>query len=1070
MAAMAPALTDAPAEAHHIRFKLAAPSSSLSPGSSENHPNSSNLLLHSSGPARRKASDERTLQEQQSQQQVDNPAQTPNLGKLQPLVASYLCSDVTPVPSSKESIALQEILIKQSVLKSHGILPNSLLNGGGDFLLRKKQTFELSGGQLKSLMSANTNGGSQPMAPVNGLAKKLATSGCMVAVNGGKPSASATSDPQNLLLDSDNTPTIRTLRHHQAHSSRVSLTTDGNSPDPPPAQPPSPPAFGLGGPNEHMNAEEDSSRGSSACTQQADGERPGGSQQSSPVLLQAPPTSSVSQPPTYSLDILDSQIRERSLLTSSRQAQIESRLRRLRKRLQVVQAKQVERHVQQQLGGFLGSALSRLVGPGRRQEVSPSTASWRTGRQTAVGRDSLGRFLKAGAMPTELERLCLSGSANLRATESAFDSDVTESSSGGDSDLEEEEVARVDVEQRHVKIWKRAESRYMVERAAIISHWNWLQAHISDLEYRIRQQTDIYRQIRTGKGSVELDGGSIGGPELKTEPSISQDGSSEQPVTAPTSSSDPSPWRGQNGRPVNGVLNRMMESTETKLQQPAAAPDSSCVAARTRPLVGCRRRRLLQPSTVPHLHGKTQRIGCVPSCCRLNPSCVMCGGRSSSIEDPQYDLPTMERLSRLDPGVHPILSFSDDVCVGLRLQQVLKSQWQSKALDRSKPLKKLSLKHKLSSSREKHKFTSSLMAVRLGHFKRRSEKGRPGETSLGPARLESQALCKTERLQPGPYDKSYSRKRPRERSLDRTDPSPKLYLDSGSPCSVLANMHSSLHSSLTRQLSTSSDNSTPLGSQSVHNTPQPIKRRRGESSFDINNIVIPMSVAATTRVEKLQYKEILTPSWREVDILAQPMAEEENETELEDLTDAAFSQLHQPCEDQERSRWTWMALAPAKRRGSRSYKSIDGRTTPLLCGTNPPTPQPASPDPGHCPLLHEYSYLPSPMSPGSPDATSNPHTPCSRDSHRLMSNEDTRCSTPDFPFEERTVAPFERRNFPMSEDPEMQPEVESDSSAVVSRMRSISGCRATGYGRLDSDDMDMPCEEDDLKHKAPTHR
>lgn len=40
---------------------------------------------------------------------------------------------------------------------------------------------------------------------------------------------------------------------------------------------------------------------------------------------------------------------------------------------------------------------------------------------------------------------------------------------------------------------------------------------------------------------------------------------------------------------------------------------------------------------------------------------------------------------------------------------------------------------------------------------------------------------------------------------------------------------------------------------------QPIRRRRGESSFDINNIVIPMSVAATTRVEKLQYKEILTP-------------------------------------------------------------------------------------------------------------------------------------------------------------------------------------------------------------------
>lgn len=158
---------------------------------------------------------------------------------------------------------------------------------------------------------------------------------------------------------------------------------------------------------------------------------------------------------------------------------------------------------------------------------------------------------------------------------------------------------------------------------------------------------------------------------------------------------------------------------------------------------------------------------------------------------------------------------------------------------------------------------------------------------------------------------------------------------------------------------------------------------------------------------------------------------------MEDLTDAAFTLLHQAYEDQERSRWTWMALAPAKRRGSRSlpplythtvtywslivdcrcelwtvsslrsYKSVDGRTTPLLCGTNPPTPQPASPDPGHCPMLHDYSHVPSPMSPASPDTTSNPHTPCSRDSHRLLSSEDTRCSTPDFTFEERvrTVTP-----------------------------------------------------------------
>lgn len=45
---------------------------------------------------------------------------------------------------------------------------------------------------------------------------------------------------------------------------------------------------------------------------------------------------------------------------------------------------------------------------------------------------------------------------------------------------------------------------------------------------------------------------------------------------------------------------------------------------------------------------------------------------------------------------------------------------------------------------------------------------------LNTARLEGQAVCKTERLQTlstplGPFDKNYSRKRLREHSLDRTD-------------------------------------------------------------------------------------------------------------------------------------------------------------------------------------------------------------------------------------------------------------------------------------------------------------
>lgn len=47
----------------------------------------------------------------------------------------------------------------------------------------------------------------------------------------------------------------------------------------------------------------------------------------------------------------------------------------------------------------------------------------------------------------------------------------------------------------------------------------------------------------------------------------------------------------------------MAEAADTK-HQPPAAGDSTCVAARTRPLVSCRRRRLIQPNTVPNLNGK----------------------------------------------------------------------------------------------------------------------------------------------------------------------------------------------------------------------------------------------------------------------------------------------------------------------------------------------------------------------------------------------------------------------------------------------------------------------------------
>ncbi|KAL4657827.1 KAT8 regulatory NSL complex subunit 1-like isoform X2 [Arapaima gigas] len=1046
MAAMAPALTDAPADAHHMRFKLAPPTSTLSPGSVENNSNASNILVTSNGPTKRRpglATGEehprdrcaggRTKEEAVHAEAVGAP-----LGKLQPLVASYLCSDVTPVASHKDSRKLQGVLLKQKVLKN---LPASYFNSS-DYLPLKHQTLELSGEQLKSIVSGATQATAPqaPQAPVNGLAKKVAKPvpewDPVPLVNGGGSPVSS---------DCPQPPAPETVAATRKRDSAVCVLLKG------------------GAEQEQQTAELPQSSG--IGSEQTD--QPAQATDSTPkspteTSSRCPPLSGVDEGgpvggdqgtptpfPSGSFGDLDAELRERTLLSQSRQGEIEGRLRRLRKRLQVVQAKQVERHVRQQLGGFLQTAFSKLPSPDGLWVHGQGAPS----RQTTD--DGLSLFLRSGSVSTQLERLSLSGTAYLRTAESAFDSDATESSSGGETDVEEDELATADAEQRHVSLWRRAEGRYAMERASIISHWNWLQAQVSDLEYRIRQHTDIYRQIRTSKASTQglvtlgdaasCEESAEDGTADKGEPhacQVTQDASLD--VADSTDSDHSLLWKGcVSGRPVNGMVNSVhpglpdcaspeSSDAEELLGKRQRLPlssghDGTCVAARTRPVTSWKKRRLVRPGTTLALsHKRPGRPGCG---CPINVQCVTCVSCLNPSAEFQYERPPLERLSQFDPCVHPILSFTDDVSMNLHLQRVMKSHWQNRPLEKTKTLKKLSLKHKMLASdrlldassvscSSKDKKMPSLLnaAVRFSHHKIRQEKfhRQNMDGSLRTPKQES-GRHRSRAFPYGVFDRSHVRKRSREHSLERLETTPKLFVESGSPCSSTASTHTSSPSPLMRQCSASLENSpaASLSSQSATTTP-PIRRRRGESSFDINNIVIPMSVAATTRVEKLQYKEILTPSWREVDVCAQPVTEENDGTEIEDLSDSAFAQLHLPYEEQERSRWTWAASSVAKRRGSRSYKSLDGRTTPLLGGTNPSTPQPSSPETTHFHALQDYGPAASPCSPASPDTMLNPQ--------RLLPSEDTRCSTPDFTFEELLVQPWERRTFPLERDPAVQPE------------------------------------------------
>ncbi|XP_055243784.1 KAT8 regulatory NSL complex subunit 1 isoform X7 [Gorilla gorilla gorilla] len=965
MAAMAPALTDAAAEAHHIRFKLAPPSSTLSPGSAENNGNA-NILIAANG-TKRKA----IAAEDPSLDFRNNPTKE-DLGKLQPLVASYLCSDVTSVPS-KESLKLQGVFSKQTVLKSHPLLSQSYELRAE--LLGRQPVLEFS---LENLRTMNTSGQTAlPQAPVNGLAKKLTKSSThsdhdnSTSLNGGKRALTSSALHGGEMGGSESGDlkggmTNCTLPHRSLDVEHTTLYSNNSTAN-----------------KSSVNSmEQPALQGSSRLSPGTDSSSNLGG-----VKLEGKksPLSSIL------FSALDSDTRITALLR--RQADIESRARRLQKRLQVVQAKQVERHIQHQLGGFLEKTLSKLP---NLESLRPRSQLMLTRKAEAALRkaasetttsEGLSNFLKSNSISEELERFTASGIANLRCSEQAFDSDVTDSSSGGESDIEEEELTRADPEQRHVPLRRRSEWKWAADRAAIVSRWNWLQAHVSDLEYRIRQQTDIYKQIRANKiESVSQPLENHGAPIIGH---ISESLSTKSCGAL---------------RPVNGVINTLQpvladhipgDSSDAeeqlhkkqRLNLVSSSSDGTCVAARTRPVLSCKKRRLVRPNSIVPLSKKVHRNSTIRLGCDVNPSCALCGSGSINTMPPEihYEAPLLERLSQLDSCVHPVLAFPDDVPTSLHFQSMLKSQWQNKPFDKIKPPKKLSLKHRAPmpgslpdpARKDRHKLVSSFLTT---------------------------AMLK-----------------------HHTDMSSSSYL---------AATHHPPHSPLVRQLSTSSDSPAPASSSSqvtASTSQQPVRRRRGESSFDINNIVIPMSVAATTRVEKLQYKEILTPSWREVDLQSLKGSPDEENEEIEDLSDAAFAALHAKCEEMERARWLWTTSVPPQRRGSRSYRSSDGRTTPQLGSANPSTPQPASPDVSSSHSLSEYSHGQSPRSPISPELHSAPLTPVARDTPRHLASEDTRCSTPELGLDEQSVQPWERRTFPLAHSPQAECEDQLDAQERAAR-------------------------------------
>jgi len=237
-----------------------------------------------------------------------------------------------------------------------------------------------------------------------------------------------------------------------------------------------------------------------------------------------------------------------------------------------------------------------------------------------------------------------------------------------------------------------------VDRSGIVARWTWLQAQVSDLEYRIRQQSEIFKTIRNSKGVVALSdmpiaplgpSGDASGHRLQeTSPAnvatlminvnkqaskLQQSLGSFSPLTPQGLTSDSlnkNATKSLNGY-VDGLhtpqssyttvtrVNCDSSSVNVSPDLTNQALDASCVSARCRPVRFYRKRKLLRTAGLHQVNVKAARLSSVK--CQCYPpvmSCPMCGGRYNNVQSLDAEgMPVMEKVSLLDPAFHPVLSF-----------------------------------------------------------------------------------------------------------------------------------------------------------------------------------------------------------------------------------------------------------------------------------------------------------------------------------------------------------------------------------------------------------------------------
>ncbi|NP_001344086.1 KAT8 regulatory NSL complex subunit 1-like protein isoform X12 [Mus musculus] len=606
----------------------------------------------------------------------------------------------------------------------------------------------------------------------------------------------------------------------------------------------------------------------------------------------------------------EQEVNARLLHCVSKQKILLSQARRTQKHLQMLLAKHVVKHYGQQMKFSMKHQLPTMKIFHEPTTVLSNSLLEHTEIKPEVNilasenkfwDDTNNGFSQCTA--AEIQRFALSATGLLSHVEEGLDSDATDSSS--DDELDEYTI------RKNVAVNSSTEWKWLVDRAQVGSRWTWLQAQISELEYKIQQLTDIHRQIRASKGIVILEECQLPKDILKKQIQFSN-----QAVSLNTSVNSQVPQRSEEPLPEHDfemspssptLLLRNIEKQSAQLTEiinsliaplnlsPTSSPLSSkscshkCLANGISRSASENLDELSSSSSwlLNQKHSKKRRkdrtrlkspsLAIMSTAARTRPL-------QSFHKRKLYRLsPTFYWTPETLPSKEAFLSSTQTPYTGSPFSW---DNWEQSS--RSHLLREQV--SKLDSSFHPVLSLPSEIPLHLHFetlFKKTDMKGELAENQFVGDCL----------ISPPPGERT----RFEEFAFQRSEP--------GSHCNFTAVSNANVTS---RTQNPSSQNTSR-------------RRLRSESSYDIDNIVIPMSLVAPAKLEKLQYKEILTPRWRKV--VLQPLDEHNlNKEEIEDLSDDVFSLRHRKYEEREQARWSLWEQSKWHRRNNRAYsKNVEGQ-------------------------------------------------------------------------------------------------------------------------------------------------